>query len=195
MMSELITRRTFLKTTGAAVLAAAAGSMLAGCENSSDLLLNVSSLPSVSSDSCISYNGNYDIGMGAFENCRSNSTHESSGVPHFYLYTAVSFQHVDNPFTVNTSDFKFSFSNSKLTAKNASCLGKYTLDSSKDKYKASTSQTVNAGNNTIPLWVDLGSYFDVPTTYIGAFTVTYKGSVLFSYANSTYNPTPSQVGK
>ncbi len=30
-MSELITRRTFLKATGAAALVAAAGSMLAGC--------------------------------------------------------------------------------------------------------------------------------------------------------------------
>lgn len=30
-MSELITRRTFLKTTGAAALVAAAGSMLVGC--------------------------------------------------------------------------------------------------------------------------------------------------------------------
>ena len=30
-MSELITRRTFLKATGAAALVAAAGGMLAGC--------------------------------------------------------------------------------------------------------------------------------------------------------------------
>ena len=30
-MSELITRRTFLKATGAAALVAAAGSMLVGC--------------------------------------------------------------------------------------------------------------------------------------------------------------------
>ena len=33
-MSELITRRTFLKATGAAALVAAAGSMLVGCGGS-----------------------------------------------------------------------------------------------------------------------------------------------------------------
>ena len=53
-MSELITRRTFLKTTGAAALAVAASGMLAGCGNRADALLSVSALPSVSSESYIS---------------------------------------------------------------------------------------------------------------------------------------------
>ena len=35
-MSELITRRTFLKTTGAAALAVAASGMLAGCGGSTE---------------------------------------------------------------------------------------------------------------------------------------------------------------
>lgn len=52
-MSELITRRTFLKATGAAALVAAAGSMLVGCGDGADALLSVSVLPSVSSESYI----------------------------------------------------------------------------------------------------------------------------------------------
>lgn len=50
-MSELITRRTFLKATGAAALAVAASGMLAGCGDGADALLSVSVLPSVSSES------------------------------------------------------------------------------------------------------------------------------------------------
>ena len=47
-MSELITRRTFLKAAGTAMAAAAAGGMLAGCGDGADALLSVSALPSVS---------------------------------------------------------------------------------------------------------------------------------------------------
>ena len=47
-MSELITRRTFLKATGAAALAAAAGSMLAGCGDGYDATAEtLRTLPSV----------------------------------------------------------------------------------------------------------------------------------------------------
>ena len=42
IMSELITRRTFLKAAGTAMAAAAAGGMLAGCGNRADALLSVS---------------------------------------------------------------------------------------------------------------------------------------------------------
>ena len=41
-MSELITRRTFLKATGAAALVAAAGSMLVGCGEGYGCLLYTS---------------------------------------------------------------------------------------------------------------------------------------------------------
>ena len=75
-MSELITRRTFLKTTGAAALAVAASGMLAGCGNRADALLSVSALPSVSSESYIAADTGYMIGLGSFEGCRSNSQRE-----------------------------------------------------------------------------------------------------------------------
>lgn len=199
-MSERITRRTFLKASGAAVLAAAAGGMLAGCGGGTDGLLNVSSLPTVGSDSFITYNSSnssYDVGMGAFENCRSNSQHESSGVQHYYLYTAVTFQQVSSPITVSTNDFQFTFitNSSKIPSRKASSLANYTLDSSTDKYKATTSRSIgiSSGSTTIPLWVDLGSYFDVPTTHIGEMTVTYKNKVVFKYADPSFNPSTSQV--
>ena len=41
-MSELITRRTFLKTTGAAALAVAASGMLAGCGDGALSLIHIS---------------------------------------------------------------------------------------------------------------------------------------------------------
>lgn len=70
-MSELITRRTFLKATGAAALAVAASGMLAGCGDGADALLSVSVLPSVSSESYIFADTGYMIGLGSFEDCRS----------------------------------------------------------------------------------------------------------------------------
>lgn len=140
-MSELITRRTFLKATGAAALAVAASGMLAGCGDGADALLSVSVLPSVSSESYIFADTGYMIGLGSFEDCRSNSQRE--------------------PGTNSTN-----------------------------KYKATTKRTISTGNSTIPLWVDLGSYFDVPTTHIGGITVTYKNSVTFSYASPSDTPVP-----
>lgn len=140
-MSELITRRTFLKATGAAALAVAASGMLAGCGDGADALLSVSVLPSVSSESYIFADTGYMIGLGSFEDCRSNSQREpgTNSTQHYYLYTAVSFQNVPNPFTLNASDFKFTFTNSSLTSKTScSSLANYTLDSSTNKYKATT---------------------------------------------------------
>lgn len=192
-MSELITRRTFLKATGAAALAVAASGMLAGCGDGADALLSVSALPSVSSESYIFADTGYMIGLGSFEDCRSNSQREpgTNSTQHYYPYTAVSFQNVPNPFTLNASDFKFTFTNSSLTSKTScSSLANYTLDSSTNKYKATTKRTISTGNSTIPLWVDLGSYFDVPTTHIGGITVTYKNSVTFSYASPSDTPVP-----
>ncbi len=128
------------------------------------------------------------IGLGSFEGCRSNSQREpgTNSTQHYYLYTAVSFQNVSNPFTLNASDFKFTFTNSSLTSKTScSSLANYTLDSSTNKYKATTKRTISTGNSTIPLWVDLGSYFDVPTTHIGGITVTYK--------NRSLSVTPAQA--
>lgn len=87
-MSELITRRTFLKTTGAAALAVAASGMLAGCGDGYDALLNPPTLPSVSDH----YQAdNFSIGMSSFSGCTSNSQHESSESRGYYLYAAVSF--------------------------------------------------------------------------------------------------------
>ena len=143
-MSELITRRTFLKATGAAALAVAASGMLAGCGDGADALLSVSALPSVSSESYIFADTGYMIGLGSFEDCRSNSQREpgTNSTQHYYLYTAVSFQNVPNPFTLNASDFKFTFTNSSLTSKTScSSLANYTLDSSTNKYKATTETT------------------------------------------------------
>lgn len=180
-MSELITRRTFLKATGAAALAVAASGMLAGCGDGADALLSVSALPSVSSESYIFADTGYMIGLGSFEDCRSNSQREpgTNSTQHYYLYTAVSFQNVPNPFTLNASDFKFTFTNSSLTSKTScSSLANYTLDSSTNKYKATTKRTISTGNSTIPLWVDLGSYLTFPPHILAALLSPTKTVLL-----------------
>lgn len=194
-MSELITRRTFLKATGAAALVAAAGSMLVGCDGGLDALLNSPSMPSVNSESCIYANTGYTVGMGAFYNCRSNSQHESSSTQCYYLYTLVSFHDVPSPVLLKTSDFQFSFDKAPFNTSKPSCtsIGNFTLNSTTNKYVPVTSRTILTGNSSIPLWINLGSYTEIPTSHIGAFSVTYKNAVVFNYANPSFDPTPSKV--
>ena len=64
-MSELITRRTFLKATGAAALVAAAGSMLVGCGEGYGATPGNPTLPTLDTSN---YKGlpSCSVGMGAF---------------------------------------------------------------------------------------------------------------------------------
>lgn len=97
-MSELITRRTFLKATGAAALVAAAGSMLVGCGEGYGATPGNPTLPTLDTSH---YKGllSYSVGMGAFSGTfESNSVYERDGCRHYYLYTALGFQSVDTSF-------------------------------------------------------------------------------------------------
>lgn len=97
-MSELITRRTFLKATGAAALVAAAGSMLVGCGEGYGATPGNPTLPTLDTSN---YKGlpSCSVGMGAFSGTfESNSVYESDGCRHYYLYTALGFQSVDTSF-------------------------------------------------------------------------------------------------
>lgn len=97
-MSELITRRTFLKATGAAALAVAASGMLAGCGEGYGATPGNPTLPTLDTSN---YKGlpSCSVGMGAFSGTfESNSVYESDGCRHYYLYTALGFQSVDTSF-------------------------------------------------------------------------------------------------
>lgn len=193
-MSELITRRTFLKTTGAAALAVAAGGMLAGCGEGYGATPGNPTLPTLDTSH---YKGlsSYSVGMGAFSGTfESNSVYESDGCRHYYLYTALGFQSVDTSFSLSKNQITFTFKKGNIS-KNARSLDNFVIDSATQKYKYFETVPINTGNSVIPLYVDLGSIYDVNISHVGPFTVTYRdgsNTVTFSYS-SPLDTTPSIV--
>ncbi len=192
-MSELITRRTFLKATGAAALVAAAGSMLVGCGEGYGATPGNPTLPTHDTSH---YKGllSYSVGMGAFSGTfESNSVYESDGCRHYYLYTALGFQGVNTSFSLSKSQIAFTFTNGKISNRAARSLDNFVIDSATQKYKYFETVTINTGNSVIPLYVDLGSIYDVDISHVGPFTVTYtdgSSKVTFSYS-SPIDTTPS----
>ena len=78
-MSELITRRTFLKATGAAALAVAASGMLASCGEGYRATPGNPTLPTL--DAQLQGLPGCSVGMGAFSGTfESNSVYESDGL-------------------------------------------------------------------------------------------------------------------
>ena len=172
-MSELITRRTFLKTTGAAALVAAAGSMLVGCGEGYGATPGNPTLPTLDTSN---YKGlpSCSVGMGAFSGTfESNSVYESDGCRHYYLYTALGFQSVDTSFSLSKNQITFTFKNGKISKRTARSLDNFVIDSATQKYKYFETVPIKTGNSVIPLYVDLGSIYDVDISHVGLFTVTY----------------------
>lgn len=192
-MSELITRRTFLKATGAAALAVAASGMLAGCGEGYGATPGNPTLPTIDTSH---YKGllSYSVGMGAFSGTfESNSVYERDGCRHYYLYTALGFQSVDNSFSLSKNQITFTFTSGKISNRAARSLDNFVIDSATQKYKYFETVTINTGNSVIPLYVDLGSIYDVDISHVGPFTVTYtdgSSKVTFSYS-SPLDTTPS----
>lgn len=192
-MSELITRRTFLKATGAAALAVAASGMLAGCGEGYGATPGNPTLPTLDTSH---YKGlrSYSVGMGAFSGTfESNSVYERDGCRHYYLYTALGFQGVNTSFSLSKSQIAFTFTNGKISNRAARSLDNFVIDSATQKYKYFETVTINTGNSVIPLYVDLGSIYDVDISHVGPFTVTYtdgSSKVTFSYS-SPLDTTPS----
>lgn len=191
-MSELITRRTFLKATGAAALVAAAGSMLVGCGEGYGATPGNPTLPPLDTSN---YKGlpSCSVGMGAFSGTfESNSVYESDGCRHYYLYTALGFQGVNTSFSLSKSQITFTFKNGKISNRAARSLDNFVIDSATQKYKYFETVTINTGNSVIPLYVDLGSIYDVDISHVGPFTVTYTdGSSKVTFYYSSPLDTPS----
>ena len=192
-MSELITRRTFLKTTGAAALAVAASGMLAGCGEGYGATPGNPTLPTIDT---LNYKGlsSYSVGMGAFSGTfESNSVYESDGCRHYYLYTALGFQSVDAAsFSLSKNQITFTFKNGNISKRNARSLDNFVIDSATQKYKYFETVPIKTGNSVIPLYVDLGSIYNVNISHVGPFTVTYtdgSNKVIFSYSSPLDTPT------
>lgn len=192
-MSELITRRTFLKATGAAALAVAASGMLAGCGEGYGATPGNPTLPTLDTSN---YKGlpSCSVGMGAFSGTfESNSVYESDGCRHYYLYTALGFQGVDAAsFSLSKNQITFTFKNGNIPQKTACSLDNFVIDSATQKYKYFETVPIKTGNSVIPLYVDLGSIYDVDISHVGPFDVTYtdgSNKVTFSYSSPLDTPT------
>ena len=156
-MSELITRRTFLKAAGTAMAAAAAGGMLAGCGN-----------------------GEYGATPGSpalgplSGQWTSRTTYQSDGWRHNYLYTGLKISALTSAVNLSTGNFTCMHNNEKLTV---CSLGNFGLNDAKTGFKFITSVTVPAGqSNTVPLYIDLGPVNTASFNqfYTGRFTITVR---------------------
>ena len=191
-MSELITRRTFLKATGAAALVAAAGSMLVGCGEGYGATPGNPTLPTLDTSN---YKGlpSCFVGMGAFSGTfESNSVYERDGCRHYYLYTALGFQGVNTSFSLRNNQITFTFKNSNISKTNACSLDNFVIDSATQKYKYFETVPIKTGNPVIPLYVDLGSIYNVNISHVGPFDVTYtdgSSNVTFFYSSPLDTPT------
>ena len=184
-MSELITRRTFLKTTGAAALAVAASGMLAGCGGAYASTPDGLVAAAVDSDKVVDF-GAFTANIGRFDQWTSSSIYEG-GERHNYLYAAfaVSTMSSTDSSTINTSDLTFAHTGgSKGTVVG---LGYKGLNSDKTDYVFNTSLSVgNASQKTVILFIDLGtiSNSSFQSLYTGQMTLTLKKSgktAVFTY--------------
>ena len=105
-MSELITRRTFLKTTGAAALAVAASGMLAGCGNGEyGATPGSPALPAIDSSTYADF-GSFMLDLGPLSGqWTSRTTYQSDGWRHNYLYTGLKISALTSAVNLSTSNF------------------------------------------------------------------------------------------
>lgn len=194
-MSELITRRTFLKTTGAAALVAAAGSMLVGCGGAYASTPDGLVAAAVDSDKVVDF-GTFTANIGRFDQWTSSSIYEG-GEHHNYLYAAfaVSTMSSAESITIDTSDLTFAHTGgSKGTVVG---LGYKGLNSDKTDYVFHTSLPVGkASQRTVILFIDLGtiSSSSFQSLYTGKITLTLRKSgktAVFTYTGLQDAPSSS----
>lgn len=190
-MSELITRRTFLKAAGTAMAAAAAGGMLAGCGNGEyGATPGSPALPAIDSSTYADF-GSFTVDLGPLSGqWTSRTTYQSDGWRHNYLYTGLNISASTSAVTLSTSNFTCMHNNEKLTV---CSLGNFGLNDAKTGFNFIKSVAVPAGQSkTFPLYIDLGpvntASFD--QFYRGSFTITVKvgnTSRVFDYSGGLYS--------
>ena len=174
-MSELITRRTFLKATGAAALVAAAGSMLVGCGDGAYASTpeNLVAPPIDNSDFANFGSFTADIGPLSWQ-WTSSSIYEFD-TRHNYFYTGFKLDNESGSSDVTVSTSNFAFSHTDGGTGKVCGLGYKGLNSSKTAYVFNQSLAVPAGRSkTVILFIDIGpvttSSFD--KFYRGTITIT-----------------------
>ncbi len=177
-MSELITRRTFLKTTGAAALVAAAGSMLVGCGEGYGATPGNPTLPTIDTGTFATLGSTY-VDMGPLTGTWvSRPTYESDGWRHNYLYTGLSIDNsynTDSSVTISTSNFTCKHNGTTESGLKVCSLGNFGLNSAGTGFKYVSSVTVAKGDRkTFPIYIDLGPVNTTSLNVRGVFTVELK---------------------
>lgn len=199
-MSELITRRTFLKATGAAALVAVAGSMLVGCGEGYGATPGNPTLPTIDNSTYANF-GSFTVDLGPLSGqWTSRTTYESDGWRHNYLYTGL---FIDNSYnttssvTIYTSNFTCKHNGTTESGLKVCSLGNFDLNDAKTGFNFIKSVTVPAGQSKIfPLYIDLGPVNTASFNrfYTGSFTITVKvGSTsrVFDYSGLINDPSVS----
>ena len=177
-MSELITRRTFLKATGAAALAVAASGMLAGCGEGYGATPGNPTLPTIDNSTYANF-GSFTVDLGPLSGqWTSRTTYESDGWRHNYLYTGLS---IDNSYnttssvTIYTSNFTCKHNGATESGLKVCSLGNFGLNSAGTGFKYVSSVTVAKGERkTVPIYIDLGPVNTTSLNVRGVFTVELK---------------------
>lgn len=190
-MSELITRRTFLKTTGAAALAVAASGMLAGCGNGEyGATPGSPTLPAIDSSTYADF-GSFTVDLGPLSGqWTSRTTYQSDGWRHNYLYTGLKISTTTSAVNLSTNNFICKHNNNPLTV---CSLDNFDLNDAKTGFNFIKSINVPAGQSkTFPLYIDLGPVNTASFNqfYRGSFTITVtvgSTSRVFDYNGGLIN--------
>ncbi len=157
-MSEMISRRVFLKASGLAALSLAAAGALGGCAGLSPLPGNVT-LPSPDDSSyrTIPCSNNYEIAFTSLsDQWESLSIYEKDGKVHRYLYAGLYIKGSYDKFTLNTSNIKCTIGDKAIKVAG---LGNVKLNKEATYYEFPSSFEVAAGaTKGIPLYLDLGEH-------------------------------------
>lgn len=177
-MSELITRRTFLKATGAAALVAAAGSMLVGCGEGYGATPGNPTLPAIDTGTYATF-GNTYVDMGPLTGTWvSRTTYESDGWRHNYLYTGLFIDNSYNttsPVTIYTRNFTCKHNGATESGLKVCSLDNFGLNSAGTGFQYVSSVTVARGDRkTFPIYIDLGPVNTTSLNVRGVFTVELK---------------------
>lgn len=149
-MSEKISRRVFLKTTGFAALSVAAASVLGGC-NISPLPGNATLTDFSDPTEIVATDTTYSISVTPLSDEWESyaQTFESDEKIHHYIYFGLRISEPTNEITIKKSNFTCS-------AGKVFGLGNITLNDS-NKYTIPTVWPVEAGSTkAVPVYIDLG---------------------------------------
>ena len=194
-MSELITRRTFLKTTGATALVAAAGSMLVGCGEGYGATPGNPTLPTIDGSTYANF-GSFTLDLGPLSGeWTSRTTYESDEWRHNYLYTGLFIDNSNSTtssVTINTSNFTCKHNGAPKSGLEVRSLGNFDLNDAKNSFNFIKSIQVPAGQTkTVPLYIHLGPVNTDPFIkfYSGiTITVTVNNtSRVFDYSGGLIN--------